>query len=73
METATEAVVNKAEIKVAMGELGIDHWVDDLLDEIELQRQLKISMEQDDRGEVFPIEELEKQVMENFANGYYDR
>jgi len=73
MAVATEILANKAEIKVAMSELGIDHWVDDLLDEIELQKQLKISIEQDDKGEVFPIEELEKQVMENFANGYYDR
>jgi hypothetical protein len=73
MAAAIEVIANGTEIKTAMSELGIDHWVDDLFDEIELQRQLKISMEQDERGEIFPIEELEKQVMENFANGYYDR
>jgi len=73
METATEIVANETEIKQAMSELGIDHWVDDLLDEIELNRRLKSSLEQAERGETYPIEELKKQVMEKFANGYYDR
>jgi hypothetical protein len=73
MATATEILANKTEIKEAMGELGLDHWVDDLLDEIELGRRLKRSIEQADRGETMPIEDLEKQVKEKFANGYYDR
>ena len=73
METAIEIVANETEIKQAMSELGIDHWVDDLLDEIELNRRLKSSLEQAERGETYPIEELKKQVMEKFANGYYDR
>jgi hypothetical protein len=73
METATEIVANETEIKQDMSELGIDHWVDDLLDEIQLNRRLKSSLEQAERGETYPIEELKKQVMEKFANGYYDR
>jgi len=73
MATATEVLANKTEIKEAMGELGLDRWVDDLLDEIELSRRLKRSIEQADRGETMPIEDLKKQVMEKFANGYYDR
>ena len=73
METATEVVANEAEIKQAMGVLGLGDLVDNLLDEIELDRELAISIAQADRGETFPIGELEKQVMEKFANGYYDR
>jgi len=39
--------------------------------EIKLNQRLKRSLEQDDRGEVFPIAELKKQFMEKLANGYY--
>ncbi len=73
MATATEIIANETEIKQAMGVLGLGSMVDDLLDEIELDRELAISIAQADRGETFPIEELEKQVMEKFAKGYYDR
>jgi len=73
MAVATEVLANKTEIKEAMSELGLDHWVDDLLDEIELNRRLKHSLEQANRGETMPIEDLKKQVMEKFANGYYDK
>jgi hypothetical protein len=73
METATEIIANETEIKQAMDVLGLGSLVDNLLDEIELDRELAISIAQADRGETFPIEELEKQVMEKFANGYYDR
>jgi len=73
METATEITANETEIKQAMSALKLDSWVDDLLDEIELSRRLKSSLEQANRGETYPIEELKKQVMEKFANGYYDR
>ncbi|MDR1811734.1 MAG: hypothetical protein LBQ87_02815 [Candidatus Fibromonas sp.] len=71
MATATEVIANEAEIKEAMSNLKLGNWVDDVLDEIELNRRLKRSLEQDDRGETFPIAELKKQVMENLANGYY--
>jgi hypothetical protein len=64
----TEIIANETEIKQAMNELGIESWVDRLLDEIELNRRLKKSLEQADRGETFPIEVLKKQVMEKFAN-----
>jgi len=73
METATEIVANETEIKQAMTALKLDGWIDDLLDEIELNRRLKSSLEQADRGETYPIEELKKQVMEKFTNGYYKR
>ena len=51
---------SEAEIKQAMGVLKLDGWVDDLLDEIELDRELKISLEQADRGETMSIEEAKK-------------
>ncbi|MDR3000354.1 MAG: hypothetical protein LBU89_03730 [Fibromonadaceae bacterium] len=71
--TATEPLASKTEIKEAMSILRLDPWADDLIDEIELDRRLSHSLEQANRGETFPIEQLKKQVMEKFANGYYDR
>ena len=71
MAATTEIVANEAEIKEAMSNLRLGNWVDDVLDEIELNRRLKRSLEQDERGEVFPIAELKKQFMEKLANGYY--
>jgi hypothetical protein len=68
MEQATLTVT---EVKQAMGVLRLGEWADDVLEEIELNRRLKTSLEQDDKGETFPIAELKKQVMENLANGYY--
>ena len=73
MTTMTETVATKTEIKQAMGALGIDIWVDDLLDEIELNRRLKISLEQFDRGETLTMEELDKRIKEKLSNGYYLR
>jgi hypothetical protein len=73
MATATEVIANETEIKQAMKSLRLDTWTDELLDEIELNRRLKHSLEQADKGETFPIEDLKRQVMEKFANGYYDR
>jgi hypothetical protein len=73
MATVTEVIANETEIKRAMEVLRLDNWVDDLLDEIELDRELRISLEEDERGETMSLEEAEKQVNEKFANGYYDR
>jgi len=71
---ATEVLTaNEVEIKQAMGVLGLDNWVDDLLDEIELDRELKISLEQADRGEFITREELRKRMNEKFANGYFSK
>jgi hypothetical protein len=73
MATATEVIANETEIKQAMKSLLLDTWTDDLLDEIELNRRLKISEEQDERGEGTPAEEVEKRIKEKFANGYFSR
>jgi len=71
---ATEILTaNEIEIKQAMKVLKLDNWVDDLLDEIELDRELKISLEQADRGELISADELEKKIKEKFANGYFSK
>jgi hypothetical protein len=73
MATATAVLANETEIKQAMGVLGLDGLADALLDEIELDRELAISIAQADRGETITIDELEKRVNEKVANGYYKR
>ncbi|MCL1966925.1 MAG: hypothetical protein FWF67_03495 [Fibromonadales bacterium] len=63
-------------LKAAMSNIGLDNRVDDLLDqldEIELDRRLKISAEQFARGETLTVEELKKRTTEKFKNGYYTR
>ncbi|MDR0516912.1 MAG: hypothetical protein LBH25_07710 [Fibromonadaceae bacterium] len=73
MASAAEVIANETEIKQAMGVLGLANWTDDLLDEIELDRRLKISLEQFERGQAMSVEEAEKRINEKFENGYYDR
>jgi len=71
---ATEILTaNEIEIKQAMKVLKLDNWVDELLDEIELDRELKISLEQADRGELISADELRKEIKEKFANGYFSK
>jgi hypothetical protein len=43
------------------------------LDEIELDRELAISLAEADRGELIPAEEVEKEIREKFLNGYYSK
>jgi hypothetical protein len=67
------ATANEIEIKVAMNELGIGHWTDELLDEIELNRRLKISLEQDEKGEIRPADKIIDEISAELKNGFYDR
>jgi len=73
MATATEMIANETEIKRAMNVLGLGSLVDNLLDEIELDRELTLSIEEADRGEKVSLEEAERIVEQKFASGYYDR
>jgi uncharacterized coiled-coil DUF342 family protein len=73
MATATEVIANETEIKQAMGTLRLGEWADDVLDEIELDRRLKKSLEQFERGETLTKEELKKRTTEKLNNGYYLR
>ncbi|MDR2593756.1 MAG: hypothetical protein LBC87_03185 [Fibromonadaceae bacterium] len=59
MATETATLVNETEIEVN--------------DQIELDRRLKKSLEQFERGETMSIEEAEKIMKERFASGYYDK
>jgi hypothetical protein len=72
MAMATETLT-ATEVKQAMEVLRLDNWTDDLLDEIELDRQLKISEEQEKSGRTITLEELEKRVNEKVVNGFYRR
>ncbi len=73
---AQTLTIEKKEIKRAMKRMGLDDRAKDLLDildEMELDRNLKISMEEADRGEGISAEEFEKQLNEEFAKGYYTK
>ena len=61
-------------IKTAMSRIGLEDKADDLLDaldEIWLDARLQISIEQADRGEGMPAEEVENRIKERIKNGYY--
>jgi len=70
MATATEVIANETEIKQAMEVLRLAGLTDDLLDEIELDSELQLSLEEED---TISLDELERRVMEKAANGYYRR
>jgi hypothetical protein len=70
------ALTMELQIKKAMKKIGLSERANeflDVLDEIELDISLKISMKQADRGEARPIEEFEKAMKEKFANGYFSK
>ncbi|MDR2593673.1 MAG: hypothetical protein LBC87_02760 [Fibromonadaceae bacterium] len=73
MKEATETVATATEIKRAMGTLRLGEWADDLLDEIELDRRLEISLMQADKGMTMSLEEAEARIAKRFANGYDSR
>ncbi len=73
MATETAILANETEIANALNVFGLGSFTDNVLDEIELQRHLKISLEQADRGELIPANEVKKEIGELFANGHFDR
>jgi hypothetical protein len=73
MATETAVLANETEIANALNVFGLGNFTDNVLDEIELQRHLKISLEQADRGELIPASEVKKEIGELFANGHFDR
>jgi hypothetical protein len=64
---ATETLT-VTEVKQAMGVLRLDNWTNELLDEIELDRELQLSLDEED---TISLDELERRVTEKAANGYY--
>jgi len=72
MATATmepQIMVEPGIIKTAMDRIGLKDKVEDLLDEIELQRRLKNSARQDEMGLGITKEELKKRTTEKLKNG----
>jgi|ABDH01.1.fsa_nt_gi hypothetical protein len=74
MATATATdTLTVTEVKQAMKVLRLGEWTEDLLDEIELDRELAISIAQADAGKTIPLAEAERIMKERFASGYYDK
>jgi hypothetical protein len=73
MELAKETMASAAEIRRAMGTLRLGEWADDLLDEIELDRRLEISLAQADRGEIRPADMIINEILEKLKNDNYGR
>jgi len=73
MEPETEITANETEIKQAMRVLGLDSWSDNVLDEIELNRRLKISLEQADKGMARPTKEVVNEILTELENGSFGR
>jgi len=73
METMTlEPATRAREIKTAINSLEKDEWTEkllDMLDEMELDRRLEISLAQADRGEDKPAEEAIGKVLEDLRTG----
>jgi hypothetical protein len=70
------ATAIEPKIKMAMENIGLGERADDLLDmlnEMELDRRLEISLAQAARGEGKPIEEFKKEQEQRFANGYFSK
>jgi hypothetical protein len=49
----------------------LDDRIDDLLDQLEFQRRLKISLGEADRGEDMPAEEAFDEIARRLKTGYY--
>ena len=76
MTMERKATAIKPNIKMAMENIGLGERAEDLLnmlEEMEFDRRLEISLAQADRGEGTPAEEVEKRIKEKFANGYFTR
>jgi len=61
-----------AVIKTAMSKIGLDNRTDellDILDEMELNRNLTISLEQADRNEGRPVDEAVNDLLRKIRNG----
>jgi hypothetical protein len=69
MATATAVLANETEIANALNVFGLGNFTSSVLDEIELNRRLKISLEQADKGMTRPVEEAVKDILADLKNG----
>jgi len=63
MATATEVIANETEIKQAMQVLRLAGLTDALMDEIELDSELQLSLEEED---TISLDEWEQRVMSKY-------
>ena len=69
MATETAVLANETEIANALNVFGLGNFTSSVLDEIELNRRLKISLEQADKGMTRPVEEAVKDILADLKNG----
>ena len=68
MATETAVLANETEIANALNVFGLGNFTSSVLDEIELNRRLKISLEQADNGMTRPVEEAVKDILTDLKN-----
>jgi len=73
MATATAVMANETEIANAIGVLRHAGLADDVLDEIELDRRLAISLEQANNGMLRPTKEIVNEILGELKRGYYNK
>jgi len=71
IEPKIAVMANETEIANAMSVFGLGNFANDILDEIEIDRQLQIGIEQIKRGETLTLQEFEAQMNEKVTSGYY--
>ena len=73
MEPKTAVMANETEIANAIGVLRHAGLADDVLDEIELDRRLAISLEQANNGTLRPTKEIVNEILGELKRGYYNK
>ena len=68
MAIETAVLANETEIANALNVFGLGNFTSSVLDEIELNRRLKISLEQADNGMTRPVEEAVKDILTDLKN-----
>ncbi len=54
-----------------MREIGLNDKLEELLDQVEFQRRLKISLEEADKDEDMPAEDAFNEIAKRLKTGYY--
>ncbi len=70
MATATQTIPIRS-LTNAMREIGLNDKLEELLDQVEFQRRLKISLEEADKDEDMPAEDAFNEIAKRLKTGYY--
>jgi len=73
MATATAVMANETEIANAIGVLRHAGLDEEMLNEIELDRRLAISIEQANNGMLRPTKEIVNEILGELKRGYYNK